>query len=216
MRTVLLHGLGQTAKDLDGVITRIRAGEVDCPELFAETTGEVSYSRLLADLEHRYAGTTESLRLCGLSLGAILAMDYTIRHPDEVASLVLVGAQYRTPRLLMGLQNLLFRCMPGRAFDGMGISKSEVIELARSMRSLDLTPRLSEIVCPVAILCGGRDRANLKASRRLQKLLPQATLHVVPGAGHELNRAAPDAIVDVLDPGALGGADGSPWTSTSQ
>ena len=122
MRTVLLHGLGQTAKDWDGVITRIRAGEVDCPELFAETTGEVSYSRLLADLEHRYAGTTESLRLCGLSLGAILAMDYTIRHPDEVASLVLVGAQYRTPRLLMGLQNLLFRCMPGRAFDGMGIS----------------------------------------------------------------------------------------------
>ena len=101
MRTVLLHGLGQTAKDWDGVITRIRAGEVDCPELFAETTGEVSYSRLLADLEHRYAGTTESLRLCGLSLGAILAMDYTIRHPDEVASLVLVGAQYRTPRLLM-------------------------------------------------------------------------------------------------------------------
>ncbi|SPF69138.1 Alpha/beta hydrolase fold-1 [Propionibacterium ruminifibrarum] len=208
MRTVLLHGLGQTAKDWEDVVSRIPAGEVDCPELFAEMTGEVSYSRLLADLEHRYAGTAEPLRLCGLSLGALLAMDYTIRHPDEVASLVLIATQYKAPRLLIDCQNLLFRCMPGRSFSGMGISKSDAIALARSMRSLDFTARLGEIVCPVVILCGERDRVNLRASRRLQELLPDATLHVVPGAGHELNRAAPDAIADALDPGTPGAPTG--------
>lgn len=69
------------------------------------------------------------------------------------------------PRLLIDCQNLLFRCMPDRSFGGMGISKSDAITLTRSMRSLDFTEQLSEIVCPVAILCGQKDWVNLKASR---------------------------------------------------
>lgn len=200
MRTVLLHGLGQTAKDWEGVARRIPVGEVDCPELFSRPPGETVYPRILADLEHRYANTTGALRICGLSLGAMLAMDFTIRHLDGVVSLVLAAPQYKTPRLLIDLQNLLFRCLPGSSFSGMGMSGSDAIALARSMRSLDFTSQLNQIRCPVAILCDEKDWANLKASKRLQKLLPQATLHVVPGAGHELTRDAPAAIAEVLEP----------------
>nr|WP_288347242.1 hypothetical protein [uncultured Anaerostipes sp.] len=53
-------------------------------------------------------------------------------------------------------------------------------------------------MCPVIIICGEKDTVNLKASKRLAKLLPQAELHIVPGAGHEINKEAPEAIAAIL------------------
>lgn len=197
MKTVLLHGLGQTARDWDHVVMRTLAMDAECPELF-DAGGHVDYFSLLNRLEQRYADASEPFRICGLSLGAILAMDFAIRHKDKTASLILIGAQYKMPRRLIDFQNILFRCMPDRIFRSMGLSKNDAIRLTRPLRSLDFRDALHEIVCPVTILCGERDRANLKASRELKELLPQAALHIVPGAGHELNRDAPDFLAEIL------------------
>lgn len=200
MRTVLLHGLGQTAADWDGVVRQLPSSdaEIECPELFGAGEGDVSYPQLLAKLERRYADASEPLRVCGLSLGALLALDFTLRHGDAVRSLVLIGAQYKVPRLLIDLQNILFRCMPERSFADMGTSKEGVIALARSMRSLDFTAQLSRITCPVTVVCGEKDHANLGASKRLAELLPQAKLRIIPGAGHEVNKSAPQELAAVL------------------
>ena len=92
MKTVLLHGLGQTAQDWKEVVRQLSTSSVECPELFSSTGNEISYSRILAELEQQYSNTTDPLYICGLSLGALLALDFTIRHGDKVASLVLVGA----------------------------------------------------------------------------------------------------------------------------
>jgi pimeloyl-ACP methyl ester carboxylesterase len=116
-----------------------------------------------------------------------------------VASLVLIAAQYKVPAFLIDFQNFLFRCMPGKRFDGMGLSKSDVIRLSHSMRSLDLTSQVSRVTCPVMVLCGEKDSANLKASKKLSELLPRATLQIVPGAGHEMNKDAPEIIAAVLN-----------------
>ena len=89
--------------------------------------------------------------------------------------------------------------MPSKSFDSMGLSKSDTIKLSHSMRSLDFTSQLSGITCPVAIVCGEKDGANLKASKKLNELLPQATLQIVPGAGHEINKDAPEVIADILN-----------------
>ncbi|HJC57875.1 MAG TPA: alpha/beta hydrolase [Candidatus Eisenbergiella intestinipullorum] len=201
MKTILLHGLGQTAQDWDGVLHRLSPSTAECPELFGEVgedRPELSYGRLLSDLEKRYAGTEEPLLLCGLSLGAVLAIDFAVRHNDKVASLVLIGAQYKMPGLLIDLQNLIFRCMPGKAFSETGISKRDMIRLTHSMRTLDFTGQLSGITCPVTILCGEKDCANLRASRKLCGMLAQPKLRIVPGAGHELNKCAPDEIAAAL------------------
>ena len=199
MKTVLLHGLGQTAQDWKEVVRQLSTSNVDCPELFSATGNEISYSRMLADLERQYSNATEPLHICGLSLGALLALDFTIRHGDKVASLVLIGAQYKVPTFLIDFQNILFRCMPGKSFDGMGLSKSDTIKLSHSMRSLDFTSQLNGLTCPVTIVCGEKDSANLKASKKLNELLPQATLQIVHGAGHEINKDAPEAIAAVLN-----------------
>ena len=188
MKTVLLHGLGQTAQDWKEVVRHLSTSHVECPELFSSTGNEISYSRILADLEQQYSNVTEPLRICGLSLGALLALDFAIRHGDKVASLVLIGAQYKVPTFLIDFQNILFRCMPGKSFDGMGLSKSDTIN-----------SQLNGLTCPVTIVCGEKDSANLKASKKLNELLPHATLQIVPGAGHEINKDAPEAIAAILN-----------------
>ncbi|MCI8950560.1 MAG: alpha/beta fold hydrolase [Lachnospiraceae bacterium] len=198
MKTVLLHGLGQTAQDWDTVIQQASLKEIDSPELFTVPEGNLTYSAILAGLEKRYEDDKEPFCICGLSLGAMLALDYTIRHKNKVSSLVLIGAQYKSPRLLIDFQNLIFRCMPQKVFEGIGLTKYEMIRLSHSMRSLDFTSGLKDIRCPVAIICGEKDHANLKAANQFKQLLPQAKLHIIPGAGHEINKTAPEAISAVL------------------
>ena len=112
MKTVFLHGLGQTAQDWKEVVQQLSISDVDCPELFSSAEDEISYSQILGDLEQRYSEVKEPLRICGLSLGALLAIDFAIRHEEKVDSLVLIGAQYKVPSLLIDFQNLIFRCMP--------------------------------------------------------------------------------------------------------
>ena len=199
MKTILLHGLGQTEQDWKEVVCQLSSSNVDCPELFSSMENEISYPQILGDLERRYSNAKEPLRICGLSLGALLAIDFAIRHGDKVASLVLIGTQYKVPSLLIDFQNLIFRCMPNKAFESMGLSRSNTIKLAHSMRALDFTAQLSGILCPVNILCGEKDSANLKASKKLNEILPKATLQIVPGAGHEINKDAPEAIAAILN-----------------
>lgn len=102
-------------------------------------------------------------------------------------------------KLLLDVQNLIFQCMPSKMFDAAGISKKNMIALTRSMRSLDFSSQLNRITCPVTIVCGEKDRANLKASKKLKALLPQASLYIIPGAGHEVNKAAPQALANILN-----------------
>ena len=102
------------------------------------------------------------------------------------------------PRLLLDVQTLLFRCMPHQIFADRGMAREDILKLSRSMRNLDLTPRLKEIHCPVTIMCGEKDWANRKAAAKLQVLLPQAKLQILSGVGHEVNREAPQVLADML------------------
>lgn len=199
MKTIFLHGLGQTARDWERTVSLSSSSETECPELFSLSDRGITYSQILAGLEERYASVTEPFRICGLSLGAILALDYALRNHRKVASLVLIGVQYKIPAPLIGFQNLLFRFMPDRALKGTGLSKGDMIKLAHSMRSLDFSKRLDELECPVAVICGSKDTANLKAAKSLDKILPQAKLYLIPGVGHEVNKCAPESIAAILD-----------------
>lgn len=196
MKIVFLHGLGQRAADWDRVASQFP--NTDCPDLFEIAGEKLNYAAILSSLEERYEHEKEPLCLCGLSLGGMLALDYALRHGDRVAAMVLLGARDRTPRLLMDIQDLLFRCMPDKAFASTGMKKEQVRDLTRSMKNLDFTDRLSTIHCPVTVACGAKDYPNLAAARRLAKYLPNARLYVVPHAGHELNTDAPDTVAEIV------------------
>ena len=128
----------------------------------------------------------------------MLALEYAKGHPERVESLVLIGTPLEIPRGLLGLQSLVFRLMPAKAFRGTGFSKQAMISLTASMADLDLRAELERVRCPVLSLCGERDRTNWKAAQALDRSLPQAVLRQVPGAGHEVNRDAPEALAALL------------------
>ena len=77
-------------------------------------------------------------------------------------------------------------------------SKGEVIGLTRSMMDLDFRGDLGRVSCPTLVLCGERDRANQKAALELRAGIPKAELAWIPGAGHEVNRDAPEALAEAL------------------
>ena len=76
--------------------------------------------------------------------------------------------------------------------------------LAAALRGLGtgvmppLWDRLGEISAPVELVVGARDQKFRDIGERMAASLPDARLHVVPGAGHAVQLEAPGAIVDLL------------------
>ena len=199
MNLLLLHGLGQGPGSWDGVLDALGPDPgAACPDLFGLCGGAPDYPALYAALEDYAGALPEPVLLCGLSLGAVLALDYAIRRPERAAGLVLVAPQYKMPRALLRLQNAVFRMMPERAFAQTGMGKGDVLRLTASMMDLDFRNGLARVDCPALILVGEKDAANRKAARELAGLLPRATVREVPGAGHEVNVDAPRELAEAL------------------
>ena len=201
MTTVFIHGLGQGPESWDPVTAALGGADgslrPDLSRLLAEG-GSPSYPALYRAFSGWCRPLPEPLALCGLSLGAVLALHYALDHPERVGALALIAPQYQMPQGLLRFQGLLFRVMPESAFAGAGLGKHEMIALTASMADLDFSARLGELACPPLVICGERDRANQKAARELAAKAPGGELRLVPGAGHEVNREAPEALAAIL------------------
>ena len=121
-------------------------------------------------------------------------MNYAIENPERVASLILIAPQYKIPKMLFKIQNVIFKLMPKSMFANMGFSKKDTLSLTKSMTNLNFTKGLESINCPTLILCGEKDSANLKASRELVKLIPQSKFFTVSDSKHEVNIDNPDSL----------------------
>ena len=200
MTYVFIHGLRQTSSSWDKVIAHLPADiQIYRPCLSALVKGtQPAYQNLYNAFENECSCMEMPLCLCGISLGAILALQYTRNHPQKVKSLMLIAPQYKMPRVLLGIQTIVFRILPPAAFGAAGFSKRDIIALTTSMKKIDLTPFLNEITCPVFIVCGQKDRANQKAARILANTIPNAKLSFIESAGHEVNIDAPVALADLI------------------
>ncbi len=58
--------------------------------------------------------------------------------------------------------------------------------------------RLAGLAMPVALVCGANDAKFVAISRQMDELLPDSTLHLVPGAGHAAHLQQPAAVVDII------------------
>lgn len=143
--------------------------------------------------------------ICGLSLGAITALQLYQQAPETVASLTLSGCQVHPNPVLMGIQELVMRILPERqlissvpAFfrkqypelvelgvaEGSRLGKKGLIHTARAIGQIDFRRLLPTITVPTLVLCGGNDRPNLPAAHQLSTHIPQAQLRIVPNVGH--------------------------------
>ena len=125
MKTILLHGLGQTSSSWKNTINTMgKSADILCPNLFDWFEDkEVCYQVLYLAFSEYCKQFSEPVNICGLSLGGILALQYGIENPDKINSLALVATQYTMPKKLLQFQNMLFRFMPKRTFESMGLGR---------------------------------------------------------------------------------------------
>ena len=200
MTTVFLHGLGQTGASWNEAIALLPNENVClCPNLSELLVGkQATFQNLYAGFESYCDRISGTFCLCGLSLGGVLALQYAANHPQRLNSLILMGAQYRSPKLLLAIQNLIFRFMKESNFQGLGFGKDDFIRLCATTGQVNLTAALPGIPCPTLVLCGENDSPNKKAARGLSRGIPGSKLVFIPQAGHELNKDCPEKLADIL------------------
>lgn len=200
MTRIFLHGLGQTPASWEKTVAALMPVEHSvCPDLAGMLQGKpASYEGLYGAFAKICDGVDGTVDLCGLSLGGVLALHYTIEHPGKVNSLVLIATPYKMPTGLLKLQNFLFRFMPKAMFRQTGFGKNEFIQLCKTMMKLDFSNSIQNIHCPALVICGEKDSANKKAAIELAGLLEGAQLQVISGAGHEVNKETPEKLAEVL------------------
>lgn len=200
MKQIYVHGLGQTPDSWTKTIAHIENCDQNvCPDLPELIRGkQATYQNLYTAFSAFCNKYDTPVNLCGLSLGGVLSLNYTIDHPEKVHSLVLIATPYKMPKHLLQFQNVLFRFMPKSMFQQMGFCKREFLQLCESMMTLDFSDSLSKIACPALVVCGEKDRANKKASVELADLLTNAAFSELKGTGHEVNTEAPEQLAAVL------------------
>ena len=200
MKYLYLHGLGQKPDSWNRAIKETKVSGSSISLSLAEMLEgkDITYKELYSAFSEVCDKEDEEIVLCGLSLGAVLALNYAIDHPDKVKALVLIAAQYKMPEKLLKFQNVLFRLMPNSMFKQTGFTKADVISLCDTMAELDFTESLHNVSCPVLIVCGENDNANKKASKELACYLSKSSFYELLKTGHEVNIEAPEEMAMVL------------------
>ena len=197
---ILIHGSGHRAASWTETVSCLDREDVLCPELSALLGGkEAGYPSLYAAFADYCDETGGPVHLCGLSLGGILALDYALEHPEKVKTLVLIGTPHKVPKGAFALQNVVFRLLPKSTFTSMAFDKKDTFALGNTMKDLDFSDRVCEIRCPTLILCGEKDRANLKSAHFLAEHIPGAELRVLENTGHVVNEESPKVLAERLN-----------------
>ena len=180
MKKILIHGSGHKADSYNETIKYMNSDDVLLPDLSLILNGKkASYDNLYSSFIEYCNKVSGKVDLCGLSLGGILALNYALGgilalnyaldFPDKVNSLVLIGTPYKVPKFMFEIQNIIFRFLPKSMFDSMAFNKKDTFILGKSMKNLDFSSRVSEIKCKTLIICGEKDKANIKSAYYLAK-----------------------------------------------
>jgi pimeloyl-ACP methyl ester carboxylesterase len=218
---VLLHGLGI------GPIGWRPQVEVFSPEMhvvapeligFGISEGSFSFDgarqqvvRILADLP---PGPTI---LCGLSLGALVALDIATSHHAAVDALIVCAGfaslpeELRVQQLAMARQldeldvdafaGVLPQLATGlpvefqtRATESLAyVTKERLASVFTAVAAFNARPYLERYSKPTLVLCGGDDSLNQPLSRDLASGLTNAVYVEIPDAGHAVNLDQPIA-----------------------
>jgi 2-succinyl-6-hydroxy-2,4-cyclohexadiene-1-carboxylate synthase len=148
----------------------------------------------------------ERLVLIGASPGLASAEERAARAADDAALADRIEA--------IGLEAFVREWAAQPLFDGMPRGVAEIASedrlrntasgLAAALRGLgtgvmpSLWERLGELAMPVDLVVGERDARFRAIAERMEGELPDARLHVVPGAGHAVHLEAPEAVAEIL------------------
>ena len=197
---IFVHGSGHKAASWEKTISYITDSEdIVCPNLSSILEGkDASYENLYSSFVKYCSEMDGQIHLCGLSLGGILTLNFALDFPQKVKTLVLIGTPYKVPKAAFGFQNVIFRFLPNSVFETMAFDKKDTFALGNTMKSLDFSDKVKNVKCPTLILCGEKDRANLKSAVYLSQNIRNAELKIIENTGHVVNEENPKALADIL------------------
>ena len=201
MKNILIHGLGQGCADWNIIKNELEEKGVSCviPDLFELSKGKgLDYTAVYQTFRRLCDSYQDRLNLCGLSLGGLLALNYTIEHSEKVNSLVLIGTPFDIPKRLLKFQNFVFRLLPKSTFNSMGCRKKDFISLSNSMADLNFMQLAGKLDCSALILCGANDKANMESAKRFHETMKNSKLVIVEDSGHEVNKDNPNELIGIL------------------
>lgn len=200
MSYIFVHGLGQNPSSWNEVISRFSSDvQANCIDLSSLSNGgDTTYENLYSVFEEHCNKNAKPLSICGISLGAVLALNYAMEHSQKVDSLILIAPQYKMPRVMLKIQNAVFNLMPKKSFQKTGFSKKSIIQLTTSMMNLDFSDSIKDVALSTLIICGERDKANIRAAKDLANHIPNTILRLVENAGHEVNLDAPEQLAAAI------------------
>lgn len=197
---IFVHGSGHKATSWEKTISYMTDNEdIVCPNLSSILEGkEASYENLYSSFVKYCNEFDGQIHLCGLSLGGILALNFALDFPQKVKTLVLIGTPYKVPKVAFSFQNIIFRFLPKSIFETMAFDKKGTFALGSSMKDLDFTSRVNNMKCPVLIICGKKDSANIKSAYYLSKNIKSAELKIIENTGHVVNEETPKTLAKIL------------------
>ena len=67
------------------------------------------------------------------------------------------------------------------------------------MKNLDFSDRIFKIKCPVLIICGEKDKANIKSAYYLSKNIKGSKLEIIKNTGHIINEENPKELALLIN-----------------
>ena len=216
---LLTHGYGASARMWEpNVITLASSrpvitwdlrghGRSGCPADQADYTQAASVDDMAAVLDA--AGAARAV-LGGLSLGGYLSLAFWLANPERVAALVLcdTGPGYRNDEARQRWNDRAIATAGGLERDGLAAlgdgprtpdaaqwSPAGLALAARGMLTQHdgrVIESLPSIDVPALVLVGADDKPFLGAAEYLAAKIPQATLVVLPEAGHVASADQPE------------------------
>lgn len=166
----------------------------------------------------------DAVAIGGLSLGAIVALEFALQEPHRIRRLILCAGYVRVPAELRAQQEELASSLldapedakadvieglvsgvpeqyrSAAMYDLAGLAPADFGRIIVEINGYDATAAISAASVEALVCCGELDEPNLPLSQELADRL-RTELQVIPGAGHVANLDAPDAFTELLRTG---------------
>lgn len=228
---ILLHGGGLSWWSWEQVTRRLKSeyrvvmpaidghGE-DGAETFLSI--EDSALKLISYIDEHCDGSVSAL--CGLSLGAQIALEVLGRRPDITSCAIIESALVYPMRVMTPVSIFLDKlayplmrkrwfaraqaktlCLPEELFeryyaDSLQMSRQTLINITKSNGTYEIKPSLAQTSAKICIAVGQKEIPIMKRSARtLHEVVMGSILHIAGGMKHgELSLTHPDEYVDLL------------------
>src|SRR5690606_9719294 len=117
--------------------------------------------------------------ICGVSLGARVALEFGIRHSARVDSIIAAGPPATVPAIGRWSARIARRLAPRSLFANQRIDKDKVVAAGKEVDRIQSFGEVERITNRVLLLAGSKDPGGVATAHRLATRIDQAIVQVI-------------------------------------